>query len=472
MVRTRFAPSPTGYLHIGGLRTALYAYMFAKKNNGKFILRIEDTDLARYVDGATDAIYRAMHAAGIDYDEGPDVGGEFAPYVQSERKDIYTKYAQQLIENGAAYYCFCSKQTLEDMHKQGAVKYDKRCSRIPLSEAKARVAAGEPYVIRQNLPEKGVTSFNDEVFGTVTVDYKDLEDNVLIKSDGYPTYNFANVVDDHLMQITHCIRGVEYLMSTPKYNALYAAFGWTPPVYIHLQPIMRDEKRKLSKRDGAVGFEEFLAKGFLPQAIVNYIALLGWNPKDNREKMTLDEMIDAFSIEGISKSSSIFDENKMRWLNSLYLKELSPEEYARRSEPYFKECFAGMDFINRETAARLSLPRAETFSDMNKLFAFVKQFDDFDLNNFVNQKQKTDVNLAKQILPDLIKCASNNFDSIDNALIDYAAKNELKKGQALWIFRIALTGAQSTPGGCEDMAKLFGKTESLRRLNATLNRLK
>ena len=298
MVRTRFAPSPTGYLHIGGLRTALYAYLFAKKNNGKFILRIEDTDLERYVPGAVEIICRTLKDAGLNYDEGPDVGGDYGPYMQSERKDIYMKYAKQLIDSGDAYYCFCTKERLEQLHKDGAVKYDKHCMHIPREEAEKRIAAGEKYVIRQNIPEQGSDTYTDLVFGDITVDYKELEDNILIKSDGMPTYNFANVIDDYLMGIDYVIRGIEYLSSTPKYNLLYRALGWRLPKYIHLQPIMRDERHKLSKRYGDASYEDFIKKGYLKEAIVNYIALLGWSGKNDTEKFTLAQLEEAFDLEG------------------------------------------------------------------------------------------------------------------------------------------------------------------------------
>lgn len=469
MVKTRFAPSPTGYLHIGGLRTALYAYLYAKKHNGKFVLRIEDTDLERYVDGAVDVIIRDLKLAGLDFDEGPIVGGDCGPYVQSERRHIYTEYAEKLVESGAAYYCFCTRERLKEMHDRGSTKYDKKCAAIPLEEARARVKSGEPYVIRQNLPESGTTTFHDEVFGDVTVDFKDLEDNVLIKSDGMPTYNFANVIDDHLMGITHCIRGVEYLMSTPKYNELYKAFGWEPPVYIHLQPIMRDATHKLSKRDGDAGFDDFVKKGFLPEAIVNYIALLGWSPKDDREKLSMAEMLEAFSVEGLSKSSSIFDEEKMRWLNSVYMKELDLGVFEKLATPYYDKYLTVN--VDRAVLSKLLQPRAEIFSDIEKLTAFLGGFDGFDLANFENKKWKTDAALAKTLMPDFKRIAAENFEDVDAALVTLAESKGLKKGQTLWCFRIAITGAQSTPGGCQDMCELLGKDEIARRLEVTDSRL-
>ena len=469
-VRTRLAPSPTGYLHIGGLRTALYAWLFARKNGGKFILRIEDTDLERYVDGAVEIIYRTLRETGLNYDEGPDVGGDYGPYIQSERRDIYLKYAHKLVEQGDAYYCFCTKERLEEIHKNGATKYDKHCLSLSKEEVARRIAAGEKYVIRQNIPEEGSSTYHDMVFGDITVENKDLEDNILIKSDGMPTYNFANVVDDHLMGINYVIRGVEYLSSTPKYNLLYKAFGWEIPNYMHLQPIMRDATHKLSKRHGDASYEDFIKKGYLKEAIVNYIALLGWSPKDNREKFTLDEMKELFSVSGLSKSASIFDENKMRWLNSCYVKELSDEQFYDYALPFYEK----LDYLKGYDLRYLSSllkNRCEIFSDVQKLTAFLTEFDGFDLDLFVNAKWKTDRALAKKMIPDLIELCENSFDSLHDALVNYAEKSGCKKGQVLWIFRIAITGAQNTPGGATEMATLLGKDEVVRRLKTSLSRL-
>lgn len=469
-VRTRFAPSPTGYLHIGGLRTALYAYLYAKKNGGKFILRIEDTDLERYVDGAVEVIYSTMREAGLIWDEGPDVGGEYGPYIQTERKDIYLKYARQLVEQGDAYYCFCTKERLAKMHEDGATKYDKHCLSLSREEIERRIAAGEPYVIRQNIPETGSTTYHDMVFGDITVENKELEDNVLIKSDGMPTYNFANVIDDYLMRISHVIRGVEYLSSTPKYNLLYKAFGWELPQYMHLQPIMRDATHKLSKRHGDASYDDFIKKGYLKDAILNYIALLGWSPKNDREKFTLDEMVEMFSVEGLSKSASIFDEAKMRWLNSCYVKELSPEDYYAHALPFMEK----LDYLkgyDLRYLATLLQGRTEIFSDVEKLTAFLTEFDGFDLDLFVNQKWKTDRDLAKKMIPDLMGLVRDDFDNLHDALVAYAEKSGYKKGQVLWIFRIAITGAAATPGGATEMATLLGKEKVAARLALTLERL-
>lgn len=468
MVRTRFAPSPTGYLHIGGLRTALYAYLFAKKRGGKFILRIEDTDLERYVDGAVEIIYRTLQEAGLRYDEGPDVGGDYGPYIQSERKEIYLKYARELVEKGGAYYCFCSKDRLEQIHKDGATKYDKHCLRLSKEEIAARIAAGEPYVIRQNIPETGSSTYTDLVFGDITVENKDLEDNILIKSDGLPTYNFANVIDDHLMGINYVIRGVEYLSSTPKYNLLYKAFGWELPQYIHLQPIMRDATHKLSKRHGDASYEDFIKRGYLKEAIVNYIALLGWSTKDNREKLSLADMEELFDLNGISKSASIFDEPKMRWLNAQYIKELSDDEFYEKAQPFYAQCnwLVGYDL---KFLSALLKNRCEVLSDVGPLTEFLARFDGFDLTLFENRKWKTDAALAKVMLPGLLELA--DAADLGGALESFAERNGYKKGQVLWIFRIAITGSAVTPGGATEMAELLGRERIRARLSAVLQRL-
>ncbi len=469
-VRTRFAPSPTGYLHIGGLRTALYAYLFAKQQGGKFILRIEDTDLERYVDGAVEIIYRTLRETGLEYDEGPDVGGDYGPYIQTDRKQIYLDYAKKLVESGDAYYCFCTKERLEQMHADGATKYDKHCLSLSKEEIERRIAAGEKYVIRQNIPEDGATTYHDMVFGDITVENKDLEDNILIKSDGMPTYNFANVIDDHLMKINYVIRGVEYLSSTPKYNLLYKALGWEIPNYMHLQPIMRDATHKLSKRHGDASYEDFVKKGYLKEAVINYIALLGWSPKDNREKFTLAEMTELFSVAGLSKSASIFDEAKMRWLNSCYIKEMTDEAFYEYALPFYEqvEYLKGYDLKFLSTLLK---NRCEVFTDVARLTQFLTEFDGFDLTLLQNAKWKTDEALAKKMLPDLIELVKNEFDKLGEALPAYAERAGYKKGQVLWVFRIAITGAQSTPGGATEMAELLGLDECVKRLNETLSRL-
>ncbi|MCI9031434.1 MAG: glutamate--tRNA ligase [Clostridia bacterium] len=470
MVRTRFAPSPTGYLHIGGLRTALYAYLYAKKNDGKFILRIEDTDLERYVEGAVDIIRRTLKDAGITYDEGPDVGGDYGPYVQTERKEIYQKYAKQLVDSGDAYYCFCTKERLEKIHADGAVKYDKHCLKLSREEAEKRIAAGEKYVIRQNIPETGSDTYTDLVFGDITVDYKELEDNVLIKSDGMPTYNFANVIDDHLMGINYVIRGIEYLSSTPKYNLLYRALGWEIPKYIHLQPIMRDERHKLSKRDGDASYEDFIKKGYLGEAIVNYIALLGWSSKDDTEKFTLEQLKERFDIEGLSKSPSVFDENKMRWLNSLYIRELDVDTFHAKALPFYEK----VDYLkgyDLRFLSELLHSRCEVLADVGRLTEFLTEFDSFDLELFVNKKWKTDCALARELIPSLKEVVKKGEENLAVNLENLAADKGLKKGQVLWIFRIAITGAQSTPGGATEMAHLLGEKKCLERLEKVYARL-
>ena len=485
-VRTRFAPSPTGYLHIGGMRTALYAYLFAKQNGGDFILRLEDTDRERLVDDAAKIIYDSMKEAGLVYDEGPDVGGPCGPYVQSERRAIYAEYAEKLLESGDAYYCFCTKERLEEMHAAGATKYDKRCLSIPLEEARKRVAAGEPYVIRQNVPTEGEYTFRDLVFGEVTVPYADLEDNVLIKSDGLPTYNFANVIDDHLMGITHVIRGVEYLSSTPKYDLLYRALGWEPPAYIHLQPIMRDARHKLSKRYGAASYKDFINKGYLKDAIVNYIALLGWSPKDDTEKFDMDYMIKNFSLSGLSKSPSIFDEAKLRWLNGLYIKDLDEEAFFEHARPFMEQVDYLKGYDLRYLASLLH-SRCESFADVGPTECFKDYRTDTDLSvnlteflrsydldpaMFTHAKNKTTPDTARDMLPDLIKITDEQWgEGLYTALEKYAADKGVKKGAVLWIYRIALTASPVTPGGATEMAVLLGKDRAIERLKAAYEKV-
>lgn len=469
MVRTRFAPSPTGYLHIGGLRTALYAYLYAKKNKGKFILRIEDTDTERFVEGATEVIYSTLKKAGLVYDEGPDVGGKFAPYIQSERKSTYLPYAEQLVKNGGAYYCFCTKERIEKLYADGGTKYDKHCSKLTPAEIKKNIDAGMPYVIRQNIPLEGSSTYTDLVFGDITVENKELEDGVLIKSDGMPTYNFANVVDDYLMGINYVIRGTEYLSSTPKYNYMYKGLGWETPTYMHLQPIMRDAQHKLSKRHGDASYDDFIKRGYISEAVVNYIALLGWSPKDNKEKLSLDEMIQMFDVAGLSKSSSIFDEDKMKWLNSQYIREFDEKTFYEKVEP-----FMDLDYLkgyDKKYLATLLQNRCELLSDVEKLTAFLNEFDNYDLNLLTNTKWKTDGAVSKQMLPTLITAVESGYDDLHATLEKFALDNGYKKGQVLWVFRIAITGASSTPGGATEMATLLGKKTVVDRLKTTLKRL-
>ena len=475
-VRTRFAPSPTGFMYLGGLRTALYAYLYAKKNGGKFILRIEDTDRQRYVEGAVELIYSSLRESGLIWDEGPDIGGDYGPYIQSERKEIYAKYAKELVERGGAYYCFCDKERLESLtDENGNRKYDKHCLGLTKEEVERRLAAGEPYVIRQNVPATGVSEYHDEIYGDIKVDNSELEDNVLIKSDGMPTYNFANVVDDHLMRITHVIRGTEYLSSTPKYNLMYDAFGWERPVYIHLPTIMKDSTRKLSKRYGDANFDDFLKKGYLKEAIINYVALLGWSPKgSNVEKMTLKEMVELFSLDGVSKSPSIFDETKLRWLNGEYIRELSEDEFYAQALPFIKQSAAHEKF-DLKAVAKLMQPRIETFGEIPEKLDKLAEISEYDLSLFDNKKNKTSAALAKELLPK-IRGYIANIDDFENdvlysTLSADAAEAGVKSGAFFWIMRIAITGCAVTPGGATEMAALLGKEETLRRIDFSLSLL-
>ena len=474
-VRTRFAPSPTGYLHIGGLRTALYGYLFAKKNGGDFILRIEDTDSARYVDGSVQIIYDTMRDSGIMYDEGPDVGGNYGPYIQSERKAIYNEYAKKLVEKGGAYYCFCTPEriaTLKD--EEGNVRYDKHCLKLSKEEVEKRIAAGEPYVIRQNVPTEGTGTYTDLVYGEISVDYKDIEDGILIKSDGMPTYNFANVIDDHLMGITHVIRGTEYLSSTPKYNLMYDAFGWERPVYIHLPPIMKDAQHKLSKRNGDAGYEDFVNKGFVKEAIVNYIALLGWSPKSNQEKMSLAELTEHFSLEGINKSPAIFDEAKMRWLSGEYIKEMSDEEFVEKADAFLKKSKVYGKYDLKKIAALLKT-RVEIFSEIPEKIDFLEEFGEYDIALFTHKKMKTDAEIAKAVLPNARKAIADlkefTFDGVHDAMMKVVADMGLKNGQVFWTVRVAISGKESTPGGVMEIADLLGREETLRRIDFSLDLL-
>ena len=475
-VRTRFAPSPTGYLHIGGLRTALYGYLYSKRHGGDFVLRIEDTDTARYVDGSVEIIYNTMRDSGIMYDEGPDVGGDFGPYIQSERRDIYLEYAKKLVELGGAYYCFCTPERIASLKDgEGNVRYDKHCLKLSKEEIEARISAGEQYVIRQNVPLDGTGSYTDLVYGDISVDYKDIEDGILIKSDGMPTYNFANVVDDHLMGITHVIRGTEYLSSTPKYNLMYDAFGWERPTYIHLPPIMKDAQRKLSKRHGDASYEDFVKKGYVKEAIVNYIALLGWSPKTNQEKMSLSELTENFSLEGINKSPSIFDETKMKWLSGEYIKAMTDEEFKNLALPFLKESKAYGKF-DSDKLLGLVKGRVQIFSEIAEKIDFLTEFDKFDLALFENQKQKASCELAKTVLPkikeELSKVTDWNNSTLFETLVNLSASLEIKKQALLWISRIAITAKEATAGGATEIAELLGKEETIRRIDFSIELLK
>ncbi len=474
-VRTRFAPSPTGFMHLGGMRTALYCYLFARQHKGDFILRIEDTDQERFVEGATEVIYSSLKEGGMSYDEGPDVGGNYGPYVQSERREIYQKYAKELIERGGAYYCFCTKERLSGLKDDlGNTRYDKHCLNLSKEEIEENLKNGVPYVIRQNIPKVGVGSYDDAVYGTISVDFSELEDNILIKSDGLPTYNFANVIDDHLMGITHVIRGSEYLSSTPKYNLMYDAFGWERPVYIHLPPIMKDATRKLSKRYGDANFDDFVSKGYLPEAIVNYIALLGWCPKDNSEKMTMEEMIEKFSLDGVSKSPAIFDDVKLRWLNGEYLKAMTDEEFYQVAKPFIEKSKVGTKYDNRLIAPLLKT-RVEILSEIPDKINFLEEFETYSPDLFFHKKMKTNAEMAKTVIPMIIDVLSNlddySHDGIYQALSKAAIDNGFKSGQILGIARVALSGKEVTPGGSVELAQILGKEESLRRLKFSLELL-
>ncbi len=475
-VRTRFAPSPTGFLHVGGLRTALYCYLFARQNNGDFILRIEDTDLERYVEGAVDIIYSTLKEANMKIDEGPNEGGPYGPYVQTERKDIYMKYALELVEKKAAYYCFCDKERLDSLTTENGIKrYDKHCLHLSKEEVEKRLDRGDKWVIRQNMPTEGVSEFEDLVYGKVTVPNNELEDQILIKSDGLPTYNFANVVDDHLMHITYVMRGNEYLSSTPKYNLLYDAFGWERPHYVHLTPIMKDATRKLSKRYGDANFDDFVKRGFLPEAIVNYIALLGWSPKGEQEKFTMEELIEKFSISGLSKSSSIFDEAKMKWLNGEYIKELDFDRFMQLATPFFEQSkIKGL--YSYEKLGKLLQSRIEIFSEIPEKVDFLADFHEFDLGLYDNKKFKINKDVAKHVLevalPELESLNNWCEDKLHEVIIKCAEKLEAKSGQVYTVLRIALSGVSVTPGGSVELADILGKEETIDRIKKAISWIK
>ena len=476
-IRTRFAPSPTGYMHLGNLRTALYAYLFAKKNNGTFILRVEDTDQEREVEGAVQLIYDDLAKAGLTYDEGPDVGGSFGPYIQSERRELYLPYAMQLIETGAAYPCFCTKEELQQRRDAvtaagGQFKYDKHCLHIPKDEAKRRMESGEPYVIRQNIPTEGVAGFDDLLFGHVETECAILDDNVLIKADGLPTYNFANVVDDHLMQISHVIRGTEYLSSTPKYNLLYAAFGWEPPTYMHLPVVMKDATHKLSKRHGDPTFDDLLAQGYVRDAIINFIALLGWAPKDEREFFTLPELAEVFDTDGLSKAPAIFNTDKLKWFNSEYIKKMDFKAYLEAVTPWFDKALQGKG-IDYRRLAELMHSRTEVFNLVPGMVGFLAELPDYSIELYSHKKMKTTSALSLTVLKLALTTAAAlqefSEDTLKESLMKLAADKGLKTGQVMWPVRVALSGLPSTPGGATEIAYLLGKEETLARLAIGIN---
>ena len=479
-VRTRFAPSPTGYMHIGNLRTALYEYLIAKSQGGKFILRIEDTDQGRLVEGATDVIYKTLEMTGLHHDEGPDVGGEYGPYIQSERMGLYMDFAKELVEKDEAYYCFCTKERLDSLKESNAdgaafAKYDRHCLHVSKDEVAAKLAAGEPFVIRQKMPDTGTTTFADVVYGDITVDNAELDDQILMKADGFPTYNFANVVDDHLMHITHVVRGSEYLSSTPKYSLLYQAFGWEAPVYVHLPAVMRDAQHKLSKRHGDKSFEDLVKEGYLVDAIMNYIALLGWSPSDNTEIFTLQELEETFHIAGLSKSPSIFDIKKLTWMNGEYIKAMEFDAYFALVESRLEEALAGCDLDLKKIAALLQ-KRLETLNDIPALVGFFKELPAYGTELYTHKKMKTDDAIARRSLEAALPVVEGITDwtetTIHDTLLGLAAELGIKNGQLLWPVRTALSGEPTSPGGAIELVDILGKEESLRRMKLGISMLK
>lgn len=480
-LRTRFAPSPTGYMHIGNLRTALYAYLVAKKDpNGVFILRIEDTDQGRLVEGATDIIYDTLKACGLNHDEGPDVGGDYGSYIQSERvkSGLYLKYAKELIKLGGAHYCFCDEEMInaqrELQEARGeSFKYDDPCKNLSIEECEKRIANGEPYVIRQTIPETGTTSFDDEVFGKITVENETLDEQILIKSDGFPTYNFANVIDDHLMGITDVVRGMEYLSSSPKYNLIYNAFGWDIPRYIHCPPVMKDEHSKLSKRNGDASFQDLVKKGYLPEAILNYIALLGWSPSEDREIFTLDELVQAFDVKHIGTSGAIFDPEKLKWMNGVWLRNMDLDSYYALVKPYIDEAVKG-DF-DKKAIAKVVQQRADTLVDIPPMLDFFDTFPAYENDLYNNKKMKTNPEVALMALKECRTALENQTDwsegALHETLLALPKKLEVKNGIILFPLRLAITGKQFTPGGAVEIAAILGKEETLRRLDSSIAQL-
>ena len=478
-VRTRFAPSPTGRMHVGNLRTALYAYLIAKHEGGDFILRIEDTDQERYVEGALDIIYHTLKETGLVHDEGPDLDGGVGPYVQSERQaqGIYLKYAKELVEKGEAYYCFCGKERLESLKQEVAGKeiivYDKHCLHLSKEEVEAKLAAGVPYVIRQNIPNEGTTSFEDEIYGNIEVPNSELDDMILIKSDGYPTYNFANVVDDHLMGITHVVRGNEYLSSSPKYNRLYAAFGWDVPVYVHCPLITNEEHKKLSKRCGHSSYEDLIEQGFVTEAVVNYVALLGWCPSDNREIFSLEELVEAFDYHHMNKSPAVFDMGKLRWMNGEYIKAMDFDKFYERALPYLKEAIH-KDLDLKKIASQVKT-RIEVFPEIKELIDFYEEVPEYDTQMYCHKKMKTteetSLNLLKEVLPLLEAQNDYSNDALFEALVAFGKEHGYKTGYIMWPIRTALSGKQTTPAGATEILEILGKEESIKRIHAAIEKL-
>ena len=479
--RTRYAPSPTGKMHVGNLRTALYEFLIAKHEGGVFMLRIEDTDQERFVEGATEIIYRTLERVGLKHDEGPDKDGGYGPYVQSERMKtgIYMKYAKELIEKGEAYYCFCDKERLDSL-KTEVVEgkeitiYDKHCLSLSKEEVEANLAAGKPFVIRQNNPREGTTTFHDELYGDITVENAELDDMILIKSDGYPTYNFANVVDDHTMNITHVVRGNEYLSSSPKYARLYAAFGWEPPKYVHLPLVTDENHKKLAKRGGSTSFEDLMEQGFLAEAVVNFIALLGWSPEDNREIFTLEELIEAFDYHRISKSPAVYDIVKLRWMNGEYIKAMDFDAFYGMAEPYLKEALT-KDFDLRKIAAMVKTC-IEVFPDILEMVDFFQELPEYDPAMYTHKKMKTNAQSSLEVLSDLLPRLEEQEDYSNDGLYQtlskYVEEKGVKNGYVMWPVRTAVSGKQTTPAGATEIMEVLGKEESLKRIRKGIELLR
>lgn len=473
-VRSRFAPSPTGYMHVGNLRTALYTYLIAKAGHGSFILRIEDTDQERYVEGAVDIIYQTLKETGLNWDEGPDVGGPVGPYVQSERMGMYKEYAEQLVKSGHAYYCFCDKDHLEEvrlLQKASGIppRYDGHCRNLTEDEVKENLAAGKPYVIRQKMPEDGITSFDDLVYGHIEVENTTLDDQILLKTDGMPTYNFANVIDDHTMGITHVVRGSEYLSSAPKYNLLYEAFGWEVPAYVHCPPVMKNATEKLSKRHGDASYQDLVEKGYLPGAVMNYLALLGWAPKGEKEIFSLDELVDEFDISGISKSPSIFDTQKLNYINAEYLRAMSEEEFYESALPWIRRGVKRED-VDTRLIAKVLHPRTEVLGDIPEQLDFIDNLPEYSTELYTHKKMKTDPSTSlvalNEILPVLSSLDDFSENAIHTALFALIEKLGVKNGYMLWPLRTALSGKQFTPGGGVELCAILGKEDAIKRIQA------
>lgn len=479
-VRTRYAPSPTGYMHIGNLRTALYEYLIAKKENGKFILRIEDTDQERYVEGAVDVIYKTLKLAGIFHDEGPDVGGDYGPYVQSERKGMYLEYAKKLVDLGGAYYCFCTKERLAELKEaQDAAgqghRYDRHCCALSKDEVQKKLENNEPYVIRQKMPDTGSTSFEDAVYGTITVDNTELDDQILIKTDGLPTYNFANVIDDHQMAITHVVRGNEYLSSTPKYNLLYQAFGWDIPTYVHVPLILKASGQKLSKRAGDPSFEDLVSMGYLVEAIVNYVVLLGWSPSTNQEIYSLKELEEVFEISGISKAPAIFDINKLTWMNGEYIRKMPVEEFHKLAVPYYEKAIFNKNVDTMKLSKLLQI-RTEVLTAIPDTIDFIDELPDYDIQMYVHKKSKTTLENSLENLisayPVLEAINDWNETAIHDTLFAHIEALGIKNSLMLWPVRTAISGKAVTPGGAIEIADILGKEETLKRIQIGIMKLK